>query len=252
MLTSDDTSEAIKQVFEYDALNGTLSRVSIGENGYNNNGNGVEAVIAGKSEYEETFQPSSYFKGATVSADGSYVFFQSPDGLTPQALNMAVIGKSSATANFGENLYANNVYEYHGGHVYLISDGQDISSHEGNSQVKLLATDPSGRDVFFRTGDQLVGQDQDSNVDIYDARVDGGFPSPAEPKTCTGDACQGGLSGTPALLSPGSEFQAGGNPPLAPPTNKIAAKAKAKKKAKSKKKAKKRAKANRRSARRRK
>ncbi|MGH2853878.1 MAG: hypothetical protein ACRDLF_06765, partial [Solirubrobacteraceae bacterium] len=52
----------------------------------------------------------------------------------------------------------------------------------------------------------------------YDARVNGGFPAPVSLlPSCTGDACQGELSGAPVLLSPGSEFQAGGNPPLAAP-----------------------------------
>ena len=60
-------------------------------------------------------------------------------------------------------LYANNVYEYHAGNVYLISDGQDVSAAEYFSEVVLLGTDPSGRDVFFTTSDALVGQDTDTN-----------------------------------------------------------------------------------------
>jgi hypothetical protein len=147
-----------------------------------------------------------------------------------------------STASFKEVAFAENVYEFHDGQVYLISDGQDTSTHDEASQVHLLTTDLSGRDTFFETTDQLVGQDTDSNKDVYDARIDGGFPAPVQSVSCSADACQGPLSPAPVLLSPGSEFQAGGNPSYAPPkavrtTSKgKKAKAKAKKKVKAKKK----------------
>jgi hypothetical protein len=111
-------------------------------------------------------------------------------------------------------LYANNVYEFHDGHVYLISDGRDVSLVEGgagSATVELLGTDASGDDVFFKTNDALVPSDTDEGADVYDARVDGGFPEPEARPQCSGDECQGQLSGAPVLLSPGSEFQAGGS-----------------------------------------
>ena len=229
-LTPDDTSTA-QQVFEYDAQTGELVRVSVGEDGFNHNGN-VTAIISQHREvvnnativthyYEGAYSASTYWSGLSVSTDGSYVFFQSPVGLTPQALDMKVIGVVPEHGAAGEAQYANNVYEYHDGRVSLISDGQDIVPVSGSaasaSAVQLLGSDGSGADVFFTTADRLVGQDADSNIDIYDARIDGGFPAPALPSSCAGEACQGQLSGAPTLLSPGSEFQAGGNPPLAAP-----------------------------------
>jgi hypothetical protein len=187
-LTPDDTTTAL-QVFEYDAQTGALVRVSIGQHGFNHNGNvpsnNATFQLGDVREASEVYPVRS-----SVSADGSYVFFQSDAALVPQALEGA-----------------NNVYEYHEGWVSLISDGADGS-------VNLLGTDSSGADVFFETKDPLVAQDTDSNVDIYDARIDGGFPVPAQ-SSCSGEGCQGPLSGAPTLLSPGSEFQAGGNPPLA-------------------------------------
>lgn len=238
-LTPDDTSTA-RQIFEYDAQTGALVRVSIGEEGFNHNGNVAlnrnqlgeavnDAWIPSPTEYY-TFntgqQPPSH---QGVSADGSDVFFQSPVGLTPQALDQKVIG---SRANEGlVSVYANNIYEYHDGRVSLISDGLDLAQTEG-SAVRLIGTGASGRDVFFTTTDRLVGQDTDTTVDLYDARVDGGFPAPVTPASCLGDACQGSLAAAPTLLSPGSEFQAGGNPPLA---GGAAAKPKPKPKAKAKK-----------------
>jgi hypothetical protein len=195
-LTPDDTSGG-RQLFEYDSEANRMMRVSIGQDGFDDNGNTVN------------IGQSSHF---TVSSDGSYVFFESEAGLTPQALDYRVIGGNES----GGVLYANNVYEYHDGNVYLISDGQDVSAEagpvEGTAErlVHLLGASVSGRDVFFTTTDRLVGQDTDTQVDIYDARIDGGFPAPATPVECQADACQGPLSAAPVLLSAGSELQAGG------------------------------------------
>ncbi len=230
-LTPDDTSTA-RQIFEYDAQTGALVRVSIGQDGFNHDGNvsvrfnhpGGErindaSIVSPSESYEGRYSPSAYSTYRSVSADGAYVFFQSTVGLTPQALDQRVIGQSEPGANehvSPEPIYANNVYEYHAGRVSLISDGRDLANfgYEG-SVVQLLGTSMSGGDVFFSTADRLVGQDTDTNMDIYDARIDGGFPAPAQPSSCSGDACQGPLGAAPALLSPGSAFQAGGNPPLA-------------------------------------
>ena len=232
-LTPNDASTAA-QVFEYDAMTGSLTRVSIGQDGYNDNGNTDTAELTiSSTDYSESSDPADYSSAMTVSADGSYVFFQSTDGLTPQALNQVIIRE-----NDGTKVYAENVYEYHDGNVYLISDGRDLSEVFGESAVLLLGTDESGADVFFSTADLLAPSDIDSNADIYDARVDGGFPAPAVKQQCAGDECQGVLSAAPVLLAPGSEFQAGGNPPLAPPSS--IAKPKVKKAKKTGKKAKRR------------
>ncbi len=249
-LTPDDTSTA-RQIFEYDEQTGGLVRVSIGQDGFNHNGNvpatfyrfgqsDAAHIVSPATELTAApglafnyYSPATYQSRLSVSADGSYVFFQSPVGLTPQAFDRKVL----KIDELGEPVLANNVYEYHDGTVSLVSDGQDVSSVTYEPIVELIGTDTSGRDVFFRTVDPLVGQDTDTNVDVYDARIDGGFPAPVARPSCSGDACQGALRGAPVLLSPGSEFQAGGNPPLA---GEPATKPKAKPKSKTKPKVKKR------------
>ncbi len=220
-LTPDDTSSGVRQVFEYDAQTGSLVRVSVGREGYNDDGNVTPTFytnheVANDARIVSPFygspsNPDAYWTNLSVSADGSYVFFQSTVGLTPQAFNEKAIGRGP-----GGLEYANNVYEYHDGRVSLISDGQDVNIFTGELEpaVQLLGADASGGNVYFTSMDHLVGQDTDTNVDIYDARIDGGFPAPAQSQSCSGDACQGPLSAVPTLLSPGSEFQAGGNPPL--------------------------------------
>ena len=211
-LTPDDTS-TVRQLFEYDAQTGALVRVSIGQDGYDDNGNSPANFVTIQSPFYGFFDQTRYWSYLSVSADGSYVFFESSAALTPNALE-----------GF------KNVYEYHDGQVSLISDGQDITRFffTGESIVKFLGTDASGKDVFFMTADRLVGQDTDTSVDIYDARIDGGFPGPAAPAACVGEGCQGALRGAPTLLSPGSEFQAGANPPLAAGAPVAASKPKAK------------------------
>jgi hypothetical protein len=237
-LTPDDTRSASgvggAQIFRYDAASGELVRVSIGENGFDDDGNAGlgEATIVRPSEG----QAGPGRGDPTMSDDGSYVFFQSPIGLTPHALDDVVIGHSGRY--YTE--YAQNVYEYHAGHVYLISDGHDTSNASTPcgirvtaSAVCLLGADATGANVFFMTADRLVPADTDTQVDIYDARIcepAGGDPCiPPEPAAlppCLGEACHGIPTATPSLLAPGSAaFDGEGN--LTPPPSAAKPKAKA-------------------------
>jgi len=215
-LTPDDTSPGLKQVFEYDAQTGALVRVSIGQEGFDHDGNVPPIFTAGGNAVNGASIPAPEQGHRAMSEDGSYVFFESTVGLTPQALNQVVIGhqnEQDPTAPH-EPIYADNVYEYHDGRVSLISDGEDLTDNGNESNVQLVGTDASGGDVFFSSADFLSSQDSSSNRQLYDARIDGGFPTPVVP-SCSGEDCQGELSAAPTLLSPGSEFQAGSTPPLA-------------------------------------
>jgi hypothetical protein len=174
-LTRDDTS-SVAQVFEYDAQAETLVRASVGQGGFNNDGNTdqYEAGIAHPS-YTGSLNPAA--QPTSVSDDGMYVVFESHDALTPGAAGR------------------NNVYEYRHGQVNLISDGQDRSPN-----TFLVGIDASGTNLFFTTAGQLVPQDGDTQRDVYDARIDGGFPPPLELRSCDGEGCRGGL--IPEPLSP--------------------------------------------------
>ena len=202
----EDTS-TVSQVFEYDAKEEALVRVSIGKDGYNHNGNTEEDQAEINSpDYALRDLPTAAEAEIAVSSDGSEVFFKSKDALTPQAVEAAAA-------------HARSVYEYHSvgpisnGNVALISDGKDVTA-EG---VRLLGTDASGNDVFFQTADRLLTGDTNSGRDIYDARVDGGFREPALPVECEGDACRGPASAPPGLGAPGSvSTPGGGNLPPAP------------------------------------
>jgi hypothetical protein len=86
-----------------------------------------------------------------------------------------------------------------------------ISSGTSGEESALLDASESGDDVFFLTAARLASRDEDSAVDVYDARVGGGEPQPTQPVQCEGDGCQ--QPATPPLdATPGSlTFEGPGN-----------------------------------------
>lgn len=125
-----------------------------------------------------------------ITDDGSRVFFQSQVSLVPGDSN----GKF-------------DVYQWHDGTLSLISAGT------GSSDSWYGSATPSGSDVTFSTYDRLVPGDQDEQMDVYDARMGGGFPAPpAPPANCVGAGCRSALGGVPAAPGVGSTtFSGKGN-----------------------------------------
>jgi len=193
-LTGEDKSK-VPQIFEYDAAMTSLTRVSISQQGFSS-GN-VETFNNAAHIPSQAFNgadlPSAAGSRLAVSAEGSRVFFTSAARLTP-----------GAEAN------TTNVYEYDAGNVYLVSGGDDGSSYEGKSDINLFGIDPSGQDVFFTTASQLVPQDGDTQMALYDAREAGGFPAPTLEASCIGETCRGASAVIPPPQLPGSASQAGG------------------------------------------
>jgi hypothetical protein len=128
-----------------------------------------------------------------LSDDGRYVFFSTAEALVPADSN----GKSDA-------------YEYNTetGQVSLLSSGKD----PGDSYF--MDASASGDDAFILTRQQLSKWDTDLNYDVYDVRVNGGFPEPSAPVAgCSGDGCQGAQAPAPAFDAPSSSsFTGAGNP----------------------------------------
>lgn len=91
------------------------------------------------------------------------------------------------------------------GCIGLISGGRT----DGGSFVD-ASTD--GSDVYFISGESLVQGDPGS-IDLYDARVGGGFATPNAPIACIGDACQA-LPSPPDDPTPGTLTKNSGNPPV--------------------------------------
>ena len=131
-----------------------------------------------------------------VLQDGA-VFFNSYDALTPHALA-------------GHR----NVYEYKTGHIYAVSNAA------GGGESTFMEASPSGTDVFIASAERLVGQDTGSNVAVYDARIDGGFPAPTATASCeSGDTCKPAAGGQPAPSGAAAEtFTGPSNTPASHPS----------------------------------
>jgi hypothetical protein len=154
--------------------------------------------------------PGAYANGSGPSAVDSYkprvlaagrrrVFFESSDSLVMQDTDSArdvyeweAVGEGNCQR--GEGCLA------------LVSSGRSAG---GASFVDASA---GGSDAFFLTGGSLISSDPGS-VDLYDARVGGGFPQPSVPIPCEGDACQP-LPSEPEDPEPGTVRYGPGNPPL--------------------------------------
>jgi NHL repeat len=168
---SHPEAEGTNEIYRYEAATGQIACVSCGR--------------AGTTPAEATIAPPFYAAGGpgnVMSSDGSRIFFQSAGALVPQDNN----GKP-------------DVYEWEGGQVHLISSGS------GKFESRLLDAGESGRDVFFETRDQLVPTDTDENIDVYDARIEGGFPgTPNASPPCEAEACRPPLEATPPAAQIGS------------------------------------------------
>jgi hypothetical protein len=155
------------------------------------------------ANYAGAFSPRSHTSvSLALSSDGSRVFFLSADALTPAVIPGTV-----------------NIYEYSNNDVHLISDGHDGGHVLSKPAVQFFGTDPSGQDALFTTADQLVGQDLDSQQDIYDARIEGGFPLDKIAPRCIEEACRSTSNAPPeAMSTAGSAVtRAGDNFPPKPP-----------------------------------
>lgn len=239
-LTPDDVNGA-RQVFRYDAKTGSIVRVSVGEDGYNHNGNqafdvndlfleGVTSTVrrhlagefvanasigeiasnsfgGGESEGSKRSEIEYEMLSRDIAQDGSRIVFKTDEPLSSLALNERP-----------------DIYEWHEdqatgkGVVRLVSSGT-AEAQDGGATLS-----PSGRDLFFATTAGLVPQDTEGDTDIYDARIGGGFAQNEPSEPCAGDACQGALSTPAPLLIPGSVSQAAGGNYPAPPVVTVATK----------------------------
>lgn len=102
-----------------------------------------------------------------------------------------------------------------------------ISTAEPQSNAYFIDASANGSDVFFTTRSQLTADGTGETLKLYDARVDGGRPEPAQ--ACTGTGCQGVPPAPPVFATPSSvTFTGTGNyrPPPPPAAKKPKAKPK--------------------------
>jgi hypothetical protein len=139
------------------------------------------------------------YKPRSLSDDGSRVFFDSADVLAvsdsnnrPDVYEWEAPGAGTCAREFGC--------------VGLISSGRS------GAASTFIDASADGSDAFFLTDSSLYPPDPGS-LDVYDARIDGGFRPPETPIPCEGDSCQA-LPPAPEDPTPGTLVPNSGNPPL--------------------------------------
>jgi hypothetical protein len=170
--TDQGTGLPDAQLYLYDALADSLTCVSCNPTNARPLGpSSVPGAIANGAG-----DRASFYRPRALSADGRRVFFDSEDSLAPPDTNSdpdVYEWEATGKGSCGKA----------GGCISLISSGK---AEEGASFVDASA---DGSDAFFLTVGSLVSADPGS-LDLYDARVGGGFPEPSPPIPCEGDACQ--------------------------------------------------------------
>ena len=202
------------ELYRYDAADGSVMCVSCGEGMAPAEGEMIEPGTNVLSTMDETppFIP--------MSEDGRRVFFQTTAQLVPQDTNNPTYEGSSAGGSPGMDVYeweADDTEESPdvfchilNGCTHLISTGEDVG------KATFLGASENGKNIFFATAGQLVTQVDPEFPNIYDARVDGGFPPQKAPPPCL--SCQGVGNPPPLFNTPASGTFTGAANPVTPPS----------------------------------
>lgn len=167
---------ACEEIYLYDAAANSLSCASCDPSGAAPAG---PAVIRSPGDASQDNEMRNAYPQRNVSDFGE-VFFETADALVPSATN-------------GEL----NVYAYENAQPYLISNG----TSEANAYFLDASVD--GSNIFFATAQRLLTSDNDTAYDIYDARVDGGFPEPPGATTpCQSEGCRAPATVAPVFTTP--------------------------------------------------
>ncbi len=197
-LTGQNPWQQYTEIYRYSVAGNSLVCVSCTAPGVKPAGNASFGETAGG-----TYDPPGLT--SPMSADGARVFFQTPDSLVAEDTN----GSAPVSPKFGTPT-STDVYEWEEGHVSLISSGS------ASTPAVLMGATPSGNDALFTTTAQLVPSETDGGYEnVFDARVDGGFPAAAKAgPSCSGSGCTAAFGLAPTLQAPASASLRGpGNTP---------------------------------------
>lgn len=123
------------------------------------------------------------YKPRVLVDNGKRVLFTSADALAPTDTNTFGAGGAGVPDAYQWEAGAEGSCTRANGCAALLSSGRDPTP-------SLLAdASADGSDAYFLTGSSLVGADPGA-VDLYDARIGGGFGEPSPPIPCEGDSCQ--------------------------------------------------------------
>jgi hypothetical protein len=181
--------EACNQLYRYDDRDGSLECISCRHDGMTTHSFGAPSGSSGVH--------------LQLSADGTTAAFVTQQSLLPADVNQNT-----------------DIYEWRGGGRALITDGVSDFQTEATAP-RVLAVSANGGDILFGLvppRGSLTGFEHDKLLDLYDARIGGGFDPPSAPAHCLEDSCQGPLQPAPALEQGASLRPNRGNVP--PPRKK--------------------------------
>jgi DNA-binding beta-propeller fold protein YncE len=164
--------------------------------------------------------PGLSFYQSRYLSDSGRLFFNSSDALVPQDVNATEDVYEFEPPKVGSCAEGSSTFDaVTGGCVSLISSGTSAG------ESTFLDASEDGGEVFFLTSAQLVTQDVDTSLDVYDARECTAqspcVSAPVSPPECTTtDACRAAPTPQPSIFgSPSSAtFSGAGNPVSAPMT----------------------------------
>jgi hypothetical protein len=168
-----------QQLYRYDDRDGSLECVSCRHDG-------ETTLSLARTGFGSDFR---------MSRDGSTIAFATDEALIREDVNQDT-----------------DVYEWRNGAVHLVTDGLRTFQKSFAAPQMRAVSDDGGAILFTAVAPGLTGFEHDGLVNIYEARLGGGFDPPAPRPRCEGDACQGALQAPPALRPPSSaSFQGRGN-----------------------------------------
>ena len=181
-LTSYD-NDGHTEIYRYDDVSKGITCVSC---------NPMTEPATGDARFQELHLVGPAMVIHNLTADGSRVFFETPE---------ALVGNDT---NEIQDAYEWN--EEESTEPRLITSGKSPAYPLGSATGEpgtspaypfaprpnlLLSVTPNGSNVFFTAQESLVpGAGENGTQAIYDARVGGGFPAPSTPKVCVEEECR--------------------------------------------------------------
>ncbi len=146
------------------------------------------------------------YKPRVFADNGKRIFFTSADALAPTDTN--------TQGSSGKGVSDAYQWEAQGEGSCTRAEGCTALLSSGRDSTPSLFADASedGNDAFFLTGASLIKSDPGA-IDLYDARIGGGFSEPGEGIPCEGDSCQA-LPPEPTEPTLTTLLSGPGNPPV--------------------------------------
>jgi hypothetical protein len=193
------SGEADSEVYLYDAAVGLTCVSCNPSNGRPTGPSSIPGAIKNGAGLQA-------YKPRVLVDNGKRVFFDSGDALVPSDTNTFGAGGAGVPDPYQWEAQGEGSCTRAEGCTAILSSGRD--------PIPSLFADASadGTDAYFLTGSSLVAKDPGA-IDLYDARVGGGFAEPAEGIPCEGDSCQA-LPPEPTEPTLTTLLSGPGNPPV--------------------------------------